>query len=493
MTRPVKNWILALGLDASARDPLFLRISRAISADIRRGRLRPGTRLPGSRTLARSLGVHRNTVLAAYGELASEGWIETSRTRGTFVSGALPETPVRAAPGALPAPGSPPQRPGFDLPAGPVHRDHRLSLPPANVLTMGGGVSDMRLVPVAKLARAYRRALKNNAASVLSYGYVQGDPCLRAALASMLTSARGLVIRPDDILVTQGSQMALDLIGRTLIRPGDVIAVESLGYAPAWEAFRQYGARLVPVPVDRGGMDIAALARIADESPLRAVYITPHHQYPTTTILTAGRRMALLALAQRLRMAVIEDDYDHEFHYEGRPTLPLASADPAGVVIYVGTLAKILAPGLRLGYVVAPRQVLERLTAQRFHVDRQGEHSLEQAVAELIDTGELQRHAHRSRRIYRARRDLLVDLLRRELGDALSFAVPPGGMAIWARVAKGIDADAWAARALACRLLVYTARRFAFDGRPRPFIRLGFAALDEAELRVGVQRLRQAL
>ena len=287
--------------------------------------------------------------------------------------------------------------------------------------------------------------------------------------------------------------MALDLVSRALLRPGDQVAVEQIGYRPAWLAFQQHGAKLVPIPVDRSGLDVEALASAAGRTPIRAVYVTPHHQYPTTATLSAGRRIALLELARQLRIAVIEDDYDHEFHYDGRPILPMASADRGGVVVYVGTLAKVVAPGVRLGYVAAPRPLLEALAAHRYILDRQGDHTLECAVAELLDQGDVQRHARRARRIYQARRDSAVRALRSELGDAVSFSVPPGGISIWTRVAPEIDVDEWAARALQRGVSVQTARKYSFDGRPRPFFRLGFAALDEEEMREAVRRLRRSL
>jgi GntR family transcriptional regulator/MocR family aminotransferase len=298
----------------------------------------------------------------------------------------------------------------------------------------------------------------------------------------MISQTRALAAGPDDVLVTRGSQMGIDLFARTLLRPGDVVAVEEIGYRPAWEAMRNAGAKLVPVPIDEHGLRVDALPR-----RLRAVYVTPHHQFPTTVTLSAARRLELLALAERHRFAILEDDYDHEFHYEGRPVLPLASADRAGSVVYIGTLSKVLAPGLRIGYVVAPRPVLERIVAHRLYVDRQGDQTVEHAVAELLEDGAVQRHVHRARRIYQARRDFLVDALRRRFDGVLSFAPPSGGIAIWARAS--CDVEAWAARALANRLMVQTGRRFMFDGHARPFLRMGYAGLNEAEMKEALRRL----
>jgi len=455
--------------------PLVVSIARSLTEDIRGGRLAPGARLLGSRTLARQLGVHRNTVLAAYTELASEGWIESREAQGTFVSRALPEPEGRTTSALA---GRMPERPGFALGAAPVPLEQPA---PPGTLVMSGGIPDLRLAPVAEIARAYRRALRRHGRALLSYADARGEPRLRTALAEMLATTRGLPIGADDVLVTRGSQMALDLLARTLLGPGDVVAVEALGYPPAWQALSQTGARLVPVPVDADGLDVEALERLCKKKKLRAVYLTPHHQYPSTVTLVAARRLALLELARRERFAIIEDDYDHEFHYEWRPVLPLASADTAGVVVYVGTLSKILAPGLRLGYLVAPRRVLEHVAARRLYTDRQGDHALEHAVAELIEDGELGRHARRMRRVYLGRRNALVTALRARLGDALELSVPPGGMALWAH-ARGMDVDAWAGRALERGVAVHTGRRFAFDGRRRPHLRLGFAALDEKEL-----------
>jgi GntR family transcriptional regulator/MocR family aminotransferase len=490
LNRPVRTWDLRLQLDPAAGEPLFLRISRAITSDIQRGRLRPGTRLPGTRSLADALAVHRNTVIAAYAELSSEGWIESARARGTFIARSLPTVRPRGFTRNAPHIHGRPAYPGFDLRGAAPRLDASM---PADTLAMSGGIPDVRLAPVAELARAYGRVLRQDSRTVLSYSGPHGHPRLRAALAAMLAASRGLATGPDDVLVTRGSQMALDLTGRALIAPGDVVAVEALGYRYAWEAFKQYGAKLAPIPVDELGLRIDVLEQLVERTPIRAVCVTPHHQYPTMVTMSAGRRVALLALAQRKGFAIIEDDYDHEFHYEGRPVLPLASADHAGVVIYIGTLSKILAPGVRLGYVVAPRALLDRLAAQRVYADRHGDQAVEFAVAQLFEDGTVQRSARRARRIYHARRDLLAHELRRTMANALSFNLPSGSMAIWAKVSAEIDCDVWAARALERKVAIRTARSFALDGRSRPYVRLGFAALDERELNVAVKRLTEAL
>ncbi|HEY7953959.1 MAG TPA: PLP-dependent aminotransferase family protein [Polyangia bacterium] len=492
----MRNWELAIALDRALQAPLFLQIARAIEGEIRRGRLRPGDELPGSRTLADRLAVHRNTVVAAYDELAAEGWTLREAARGTFVSRDLPAiAPRRFAPEESERTVMP-ERPGYELGAplellAPVR-------PVPGAISLAGGMPDLRLAPVAELARAYRRALTGRRGrALLDYGDPRGQLRLRVALADMLSATRGLCASADELVVTRGSQMAIALAARALLQPGDLVAVESLGYRPAWAALKEAGARLAPLPVDGRGLDVDALAALAAKKRVRAVYLSPHHHYPTTVTLAPGRRLRLLALARAHKMVVIEDDYDHEFHYEGRPILPLASADPSGMVLYVGTLSKLLAPGLRLGYVAAPRPVINRLAEVRALVDRQGDHVLESAVASLIEEGELQRHARRTRRIYHARRDALTLALERSFGKGerrrLVYTTPPGGIALWARVRGGVDVEAWAARGLSAGVWFHTARRFAFDGRARPFVRLGFAASTESEIREAVRRMAALL
>lgn len=478
---PMRAWDLALPLDRTSHVPLPQQLVLAISEEIRRGRLAPGTAVPGSRTLAKSLGVHRNTVVAAFEELLAQGWLETTRASHTRVTQSLPvggDVPRAARAGAM----------GFTL--RPYQSSARsFEAVPKGVLDFSGGLPDARLFPAELLARAYRRSLTRSKGRLLEFGSPAGDPLLRERLAQMLAARRGLAVTADDLLVTRGSQLALHLLSLALVRPGDAVAVESPGYPSAREAFALLGARLVPVPVDAEGLDVAALAKAVAKTKIRALYVTPHHQDPTTVTLSARRRLALLELAARHRFAVIEADYDHEFQFDGAPVLPMASADPHGVVVYVGTLSKALAPGLRMGFVVAPAVLRSALLAVRGQVDRQGDLGLEHAVAELLEDGEILRHSLRARRVFHARRDLLVSLLRASLGSALTFDVPRGGLALWARVDDGIDVEAWAKRCLAKGVRFFTGRQYQPAGRAIPFVRLGFGHLDEAELRTAVRKM----
>ena len=493
------RWEFPVPVDRASDVPVYIQISRSLAEDIRRGRLRPGDRLPGSRALAVGLAVNRNTVVAAYRELEAEGWITGSEASGTFVSSRLPGDVPRAF-GVLRR--EVPARSGFDLAAPP---DHGLGpVFPRGTLDFGSGTPDVRLLPVNALARAYGRAMDAKGGRVLDYQTCgrsaleledgsYGSRELRRTLANMLAATRGLAAGWENVIVTRGSQMGLLLVARALLEPGDVVAVEEMGSRPVHAALQQAGAILAPVAVDSDGLDVEAVRELAEREPrLKAVYLTPHHQCPTTVTLAQGRRLALLELARRRRLAILEDDYDHEFHWESQPVLPMASVDTAGVVVYVGTLSKILAPGLRIGYVVAPRPLVDRLAILRQIADLQGDLIGEVAVADLLEGGEVARHVRRIRRICRERRDLLANVLRKELGGVLSFEVPTGGTAIWARVAEDVDPERWAALAIEEGASLRTARVYTVDGGVRPFVRLGFSGLDESELVEAVRRLARA-
>lgn len=478
----MRSWELTLSLDRSSHQPLPMQLVLAITEAIRQGRLEPGAALPGTRPLARTLGLHRNTVVAAFDELRAQGWLETTRASHTRVTETLPVAELKPARGQT-------KSLGFLL--RPFENSARsFEAAPRDVLDFSGGLPDARLFPSHLLARAYRRALKLSSGKALAFGSPAGSLLLRERLAELLATRRGLSVSPDELLITRGSQLALHLLSIALFRPGDVVAVESPGYPSAREAFTLLGAKLLPIPVDGEGLVVDKLAAALERTAIRAIYVTPHHHDPTTVTLPARRRLALLELARKHRFAIIEADYDHEFQFEGAPVLPMASSDPYGVVISVGTLSKAIAPGLRMGFVAAPKQLLTTLLAIRGQVDRQGDLGLENAVAELLEDGEVLRHSLRARRVFHARRDLLVELLRKKLGSALSFEVPRGGLALWARVDDGIDVEVWAKAALQRGVRFFTGRQYMPSGRAIPFVRLGFGHLDEAELAEAVRRLK---
>jgi GntR family transcriptional regulator / MocR family aminotransferase len=474
----MKAWVPVIPLDRASHLPLVAQIARAITQEIRAGRLAPGRVLPGSRPLARTLGVHRNTVVAALDELKAQGWVQTVRASHVAVSTSLPQGAQRE--------GQPrPDAIGFVLPPRRL-ASRSFEAAPRDVLDFTGGLPDPRLLPADVLARAYRRALRRGGSSVLGFSDPAGHPRLRAAVAAMLRERRGLTLNDGDVILTRGSQLAHHLLGLAILAPGDAVAVESPGYPSTREGLRMLGANLVPVRVDEDGIDVDALARAASRHRLRAVTVTPLLQDPTTATLSAARRLGLLALAKRRRFAVIESDYDYEFQFDGAAVQPLAASDDAGVVIYIGTLTKALAAGVRLGFIVAPRDVRDRVLAARAVVDRQGDAALELAVAELMEDGELMRHAWRARREFSLRRDVLVAALQTHLPGVLEFKVPRGGLALWAR-APHVDVDRWAQRALASGVRFFPGRHYSPQGRPLRALRLGFAHLNPEEIERAVR------
>jgi GntR family transcriptional regulator/MocR family aminotransferase len=346
---------------------------------------------------------------------------------------------------------------------------------------------------MAELGRAYRRALTVAArANKLGYGDPRGSLRLRRAISTMLNLDRGLSTTPDSICTVRGSQMGIYLAARVFSGLGDTVVMEQLSYPPAREAFRAAGAEVVSVGLDSQGLRLDQLEAVCRRRRVKAVYITPHHQFPTTVLLPPERRLRLLLLAEQFGFVIVEDDYDHEFHFTHQPMLPLASADHWGKVVYIGSMSKILTPSIRLGYVAAPPPVIERLALEAAMIDRQGDPTTETAIAEMIEAGEVKRHTRRALRIYGERRGVFAELLRASLSAYLDFQLPDGGLAIWADVDPSIDLEAVSRAAAPLGLRFYPGGAFAMDGGAVAGARLGFARLNPAELAQAVDRLRRA-
>jgi len=480
----MRRWELTIALDPERELPLFLQLASAIADDIRRGRLKPGDPLPGTRALAEQLGLNRNTVIAGYGELVAEGLVGTRGGGGTFVADAAP-----SAPSALP--------PSIGAPtyalAPPLHPPTPRNTPAPDALVMSNSEPDVRLFPARALARAFRRSIEHRGRALLTYAAPYGHVRLRTELAAMLSRSRGLLAVPQNIMITRSIEQGIDLVARTLLAPGDVVAVEAFGYPPAWSVLRLAGARLVPLPLDAEGLDVDALESLLAQQRIRAVFVTPHHQFPTTVVMSQQRRARLAELALKHGFAIIEDDYDHEFHYEGKPVLPIAAGPGRANVIYIGSLSNLLAPGISAGFVVAPSPVFECLIGLRAASDAHGDAAMECAVAELFEDGELLRHVRRMRRIYATRRDALAAALLRHLGGAVAFRVPEGGMALWVRADDAIDVASWARAGERENVMFCDSRRYDLLQREQPFLRLGFSHHDETELEEAARRMARAL
>jgi GntR family transcriptional regulator/MocR family aminotransferase len=483
----LRPWDLKILVRRRSQTPVYLQVAHALIDAIRRGRLASGVALPGTRDLAAGLKVNRKTVVQAYEELEAQGWVQSEHKRGTFVSSHLPVVDLPTTP----QPARMPETPEFRLLGGAP--DIPLLLPRAGTLLFDDGAPDTRLVPVNALARAYRHALARRARrNSLSYADPRGTPELRAAVSSMLNLDRGLSTTPDHICLTRGSQMAIHLTARIVAAAGDTVVMEELSYPPARESFRSTGAEVVAVGLDAQGMRVDELEKLCRRRRVRAVYVTPHHQFPTTVLLPPDRRLRLFALAAQFGFAIVEDDYDHEFHFSHQPMLPLASADPHGHVVYIGSLSKLLSPSLRLGYLAAPRSFIDRAAAEIMMIDRQGDPATEEAVAELIAIGEIHRHTRRVLKIYSERRATMAQLLRQDFGGRLDFNLPDGGLAVWVRFGADIDLPRLAELARAERVDFLPGSAFSLTGQRVQGARLGFASLDGGELRHASQRLRAA-
>ena len=487
MLRPWKI-SLAERVDRRRSIPVYQQIVQALIHDIQRGRLLPGTFLPSSRELATTLGVNRKTIVIAYDDLIAQGWLASDGTRGTIVSSSLPELAPRPAPILQPDAGPEASAPEFKIrPAA----DPLPAFVESTQLTFDDGAPDARLFSPDVLSRAYRTALRQAVrGNLLGYGDPRGSPILRATIANMLMTHRGLVANADNICITRGSQMAIFLAARILVRPGETVLVEGLSYAPAWQAFRAAGATVVGAKLDDNGLDVTDVERLCRKHKVRALYLTPHHQFPTTVSLTPQRRLRLLDLASQFGFAIIEDDYDHEFHFEQQPLLPIASYAPRRTV-YIGSMSKLLLPGLRIGYVAAAPDVIRMMANETVIVDRQGNAPTELAVAELIESGELHRHSRKALQVYLKRRNAFAELLRKNFDGLIDFKVPDGGLAFWItfRDATVLDAIEMGVPRGAVRFL--PSRSFAIAPFDERGLRLGYASLNTEEATEAVHRLRQ--
>ncbi|RYC71457.1 aminotransferase-like domain-containing protein [Spirosoma sordidisoli] len=485
-----------LAVDKTAATPVFVQLADQLQQLIRSGTLTAGQRLPGTRQLAQLLGLHRQTLVAAYDELLAQGWLESRSGSGTFVtSHALDSRPQPLADSlALP---SVRHQPGYSFE--PRSFLARPVLTNPGGLRLDDGFPDIRLAPMDELSRAYRSYFRwGNPQQHFGYGDTKGHPLLREQLARHLNETRGLHTTPDNVLITRGSIMGLHLASQLLLRPADVVATGLTSWAGATMNFLNTGATVLPVAVDQHGLNTDQLADLCDRQqrlgrPIRMVYVTPHHHYPTTVTLRADRRVRLLQLAGQYGFVILEDDYDYDFHYLSRPILPLASADQRGMVVYVGSLTKSVAPAFRVGYVVAPTAVITELAQLRRIIDRQGDQMLEFAIGQLIKTGVLKRHFRKALRTYESRRDYFCQLLSTALPEAVQFTRPDGGLAVWATFDPAIDMASLAERARQTGLSLANGLFHNPPGQRLNGTRLGFASSTEAELEQAVALLKQAV
>jgi GntR family transcriptional regulator/MocR family aminotransferase len=470
MSHTEQNERVDLVIDLSGTGEKTVLVYRALRAAVVDGRLPAGHRLPPSRALAADLGVARGSVASAYERLAAEGFLTTRVGSGTFVAALRQQRTRRRLP-------ADPLRPraGWTFDPVPVSGDET---PPR--YDFRTGIPDATLFPFDTWRRLVSAELRLRANGPGTYAAPAGHPALRAAIARSLGYGRSVAATADDVVVTNGTQHALDLIARVLLKPGDVVAVEEPGYPPARRVFAAAGARVTGVPVDEDGLVVSELPGSA-----RLVYTTPSHQFPLGGAMSLDRRRELLDWARRRPVAIIEDDYDSEFRFAGRPLEPLYSLDTVGRVLYVGTFSKSMLPMVRTGFALLPPGLRDAVVAARQLSDGYGQVAVQAALARFIDEGQMARHVRRAGKAYGNRRSRILS----ELTAQPSLQVLPSaaGLHATALLRNGTPADAAriSAAAFEAGLAVEDVGRYGASSRIAGFV-FGFGAIDPALLDEGL-------
>jgi len=461
----------------------------ALRGAILDGRLRPGTRLPATRDLARDYRLARGTVVVAFDQLKAEGYLEASVGSGTFVARSLPQDMPRTVRAAAPRSGAV---------RAPTRRTARYAgrVRPFEEGIATGPIPAFRtnrpaldLFPLALWGKVAARRVRRATQGLLQGCAPTGYQPLRQAAADYLIRARGAACLPEQVVIVSGVQEALDLVTRLLLDPGDRVVIEDPGYFGASFLFDAAGATVVPVPVDDEGLTVDAAALRG----ARLVYVTPAHQFPLGVSMSLARRLALLECATSTGALIFEDDYDSEYRYAGRPLPALQGLDRHGQVLFAGSFNKVLFPSLRLGYLVVPLDLVDRLAALKSMTSRH-QPALEQAVlTDFIVDGHFGRHLRRMREVYAERLSTLIASADDRLGGLLEISRIEAGLQTVGWLRDGITADA-AARACARRGVEVTPLNKYWRSRPsREGLYLGFAAVDQKQIRRGVRELAAAL
>lgn len=483
--------LLAVNIDRNAPQPVGSQLLAALRRLVVGGALGPGERLPATRTLARELGVSRNTVVEAFERLAAEGLVDSRVGAGTYVTETLRRTPPRGHPtGAVdktagPVAGRP--RVARQLERSSTLFARRLPHPPRAFTT---SMPAFDAFPLAQWARQVAKHWRAHRSVVLGYGDPHGYYPLRRAVAAHLKTNRGVTCEPEQVFIVAGAQHAFQVIADVLLDPGDKVWFENPGAMGARNALLARGADVVPVPVDAEGISVDAGLAAAPEFKL--AFVTPSHQHPLGVTMSLARRLALLAAAEAADAYIIEDDYDGEFCYGTRPLPALRSIDARERVIYVGTFSKSLFPALRLGYFVCPAPLVP-LVGQVSSAYLQEVASNPQAVvADFIDEGHFATHLRRMRRLYAERHQVLLDCARAELAGRLDVRPTDSGLHTIGLVADGIDEEALTRAAADQEVTVAPIGRFCLAPIDTRGVVLGFSGVTPTEIRAATKRLARA-
>ena len=484
-------WKTIIQIQKDCDTPVYLQIANAMILEIKKGRIGPGIKLPGTRIMAQILNVHRKTLVNAYEELDAQGWIEMRPSRGTFTSKELPDINPQQLPIKKQKGRSFPKESGFQVKVNDKIRTP--VLPYRNIIGFHDG-PDVRLVPTHELGRTYKSVLSRNVnVKYLSYVEIAGVQKFRTVLSDYLNTSRGLQTGYENIMITRGSQMGLYLLSLVLFTKGDSIIVGDTNYYYADRIFMHADMTLLRVKVDEYGLDVDEIEKICKKKKIKAIYVTSHHHYPTTVTLIASRRIRLLSLAEKFGFIIIEDDYDYDFHYLSSPILPLVSADTKGMVVYIGTLSKTIGPAIRTGYIIAPVNVILELARIRQLIDTQGDPIMELTLAEMFTEGNIKRHMKKAVQVYHRRRDFLCAYLSQKLGDVIEFKIPDGGLAIWAKFHKSVPLPPLTEKLRAQGLILSNGLIHNNSPASLNCTRMGFAWMNENEAENAVNILEKTL
>jgi GntR family transcriptional regulator/MocR family aminotransferase len=490
MKRVASGILPMITIDRKAPKALHRQIYDAYRKGILDGSLRPGQRIPSTRVLASELRVSRFPVLNAYVQLLAEGYLQSRVGAGTVVSRSLPDQFTLSEPTGkrLAAASRSGPRPVARRPA---------SLPRETFPWLRGrgafGVGQVAVdqFPLHVWSNLVARRCRNMDAESFHYGEQIGSKALRETIASYLRTARSLHCQAEQVVIVSGSQQALEASARVLLDPGNPVWVEDPGYALARHAFALTGCHLVPVPVDKEGLDVSAGIKRCRKA--RAAIVTPSHQYPLGVTMSASRRLQLLDWAQSTGSWIIEDDYDSEYRYETPPIASLQGLDANARVIYIGTFSKVLFPSLRLGYVVIPSDLVDRFLTIRRAMDLGPPTFYQEVIADFIDEGHFARHIRRMRVLYRERRSALVDSISKELGSMVEVLGDEAGMHLAVALPKGSRDLEIAERAARQNLWIWPLSPSYLGEVARPGFILGFGSTAVAEIPRAVRRLRNLL
>jgi len=469
----------------------YLAIAQALRHAIKAGQVSPTETLPSARQLAEQLKVNRHTVMAALAELVAQGWVESKERSGYRVVENLPIQTSRTLNTSVK------NSPAFTW---QFRKEQPLPSPSKMKAShyrynFSGGQPDIRRFPFDEFKSHFSQTCQRPKIDDLSYGDNRGESQLISEISTYLRRVRS--ITGKELMICNGSQEALYMVSQLLLQAGDKVAVEQLGYPPAWSAFTSSGAELVAIKQDELGIMPEHLAEVLAKGQIKLIYLTPLHQYPTTVSLDMTRRMQIYQLAANYGVAIVEDDYDHEFHYNSQPNAPLASDDPAGLVIYISTFSKLMFGGARIGYVVADEQLIAQLAAYKMLMNHKCNVLMQQAVAKWMQQGGFEAQLRRMTKLYHKRRDFMVAQLNQyqQQGFPIHFERPAGGMAIWLDTGKSVVG--LKEKLLTKQVYLQTEVEFNID-KTLPdsdyrFVRLGFAGMSEAEIAQGLQIIMQTL